>query len=106
MGRFAEIMVALGCKHAERLLWAYLGALGESGKAHSAFVHAIHTGPTNLINEMSKKLKLTVAAVSHARAAFQQHSQEHGCCSDPVTSPPPLPPPTRATPSYRKPSRR
>lgn len=106
MGRIAENMAALGCRQAERLLWAYLGALGESGKAYSDFVRAIHSGPTHLINDMAKKMKMAVSAVGDARAAFQQHSKEHGCCAETVISPPPSPPPTRATPRYRKPHRR
>src|SRR5215472_13968151 len=83
-GGIAEKMAALGCRQAERLLWAYLGALGDSGRAYSDFIRAIHSGPTDLITERAKKMKLAVAAVSDARSVFQKHSKEHGCCSESV----------------------
>src|SRR5215831_5034805 len=89
--RIAEKMAALGCSQAERLVWAYLGALGDSGKAYSEFVRAIESGPTGLIASMSKKMKVAIAGVTHARSAFQQHCKEHDCCSPAVISPSPSP---------------
>src|SRR5690242_18967576 len=101
--RIVENMAALVCRQAERLLWAYLGALGDSGRAYSDFVRAIHSGPTDLINDMSKKMKLAVAAGSEARSAFQHHSKLHGCCSESVISHTPSPQPIRVAPRFRKP---
>jgi len=100
--RISENMAALGCKQAERLLWVYLEALGDSGRTHGDFVRAIQTGPTDLISVMGKQMKLSVARVAEAREAFQEHNEEHRCCPDTVISPLPSPPSTRAVPSHRK----
>jgi hypothetical protein len=95
-------MAKLGCRQAERLLWVYLEALGESGRTHGDFVRAIQTGPTDLISVVVKRMKLSVARVGEAREAFQEHNLEHKCCPDSVISTLPSPPPIRAVPSHRK----
>src|SRR5262245_15251396 len=105
LGRIIENMAALGCKQAERLLWAYLSALGEWGKTYRDFVRAIQTGPTKLITVRMKEMKKGVASIAAARTEFQQHCKEHSCCSPSVISQTPSPQYTRAGPKLRKPPR-
>jgi hypothetical protein len=86
-----NLMSALGCRIAERLLWDYITALGDSDNAHKAYVDAIRTGPSSAIPAMSRRLDAAVAAVEEARRAFQEHSREHGCCPEKPIEPLPSP---------------
>ena len=99
-------MAALGCRIAERLLWEYIAALGNSDTAHRAYVDAIKNGPSSAITVMGKRMKAAMADVEQASRAFQEHSQEHGCCPEQPISPSPSPPPTPVVPRHRKRRRR
>src|SRR5690349_14208978 len=101
-----SLMAALGCRVAERLLWEYIAALGDSDTAHRAYVDAIRTGPASAISVMEKRMKAAMAEVQQASRAFQEHSREHGCCPEQPIVPSPSPPSSRVTPSRRKRRRR
>ena len=99
-------MAALGCRIAERLLWEYIAALGNSDTAHRAYVDAIKTGPASAITVMGKRMKAAIADVEQASRAFQEHSREHGCCPEQPILPSPSTPSTPLGPRRRKPRRR
>jgi hypothetical protein len=79
-----EIMRAVGCKQAERLLWEYLEALGDSHRAQLDYVEAIRSGSIGSIKAKEKALKGMTDRVRAARRAFEQHAAEHKCCPTPV----------------------
>ena len=101
----AEKMAALECRQAARLLWAYLGALGDWDKTHRDFVRAIDTGPTQLITSKMKEMKKSISAIAAARTAFQRHAKEHGCASLAVISQTPSLQSIPANPRLQKPPR-
>src|SRR6476661_501104 len=99
-------MAALGCRIAERLLWDYLAALGDSDTAHRAYVDAIKNGPSSAITVMGKRMKAAITVVEQASRAFQEHSREHGCCPEQPILPSPSPPSSPLGPRGRKRRRR
>jgi len=79
-----EIMATVGCKQAERLLWEYLEALGNSHRAQLDYVEAIRTGSIGTIKAKEKAVKVMTDRVRAARRAFEHHAAEHACCPAPL----------------------
>jgi hypothetical protein len=79
----AQIMANVGCKHAERLLWKYLEALGESNRAQLDYIEAIRSGSTGSIRAKARISKGMANRICQAREAFEKHASEHACCLRP-----------------------
>jgi hypothetical protein len=77
-------MATAGCKQAERLLWEYLEALGDSHRAQLDYVEAIRSGSIGSIKAKEKAVKGMTDSVRAARRAFEQHAAEHKCCPTPL----------------------
>jgi len=72
-------MATVGCRQAERLLWEYVEALGDSHRAYADYIRAIRSSPTASLKAMDKSVKQRMASVRNARRAFEGHAREHGC---------------------------
>src|ERR1041385_1865749 len=99
-------MAALGCRIAERLLWEYIASLGESERAHRAYVEAIREGPPAAIPVMAKHMKAAATGVEEARRKFRHHSRDQGCGPEDPIAPLPSPPSNPEAPKRRKRRRR
>ena len=72
-------MATVRCRQAERLLWAYVEALGDSNRAYTEYVRTIRSGSIGSIRAMDKSLREKMEVVRQTRRAFEEHAREHGC---------------------------
>src|SRR5689334_8482085 len=72
-------MATVRCRQAERLLWAYVEALGDSNKAYTNYIRTLGCLPKGSIKAMERLVREKMLAVRRARHAFEEHAREHGC---------------------------
>jgi hypothetical protein len=79
IGPGSRIMATLGCSAAERLLRAYLHALGDSNKTTGDYVRAMENGRPANVQDKAKIATDSTDRLQAAREAFQMHRRKHRC---------------------------